>query len=311
MTSAATGTIDAAVIGLGDFGRRHIAAARGRDGVRIVGVADRDAELARATAAVAGVPSWSADAVAMLTDLRPQVVCVAASSDAHVELAEAAVGLGAAVLVEKPIALDPAGRRRMTELAERGIVVPGHVLRFSPPYVAVAARLARGQLGELVSLSAERHRGVDHRRSYPDGDPVSMTMVHDIDLVLWLGGERIVEVTAAGTEAAAGTPTVVAQLRTQGGRAHQVRTTWALPAGAGEDRLLAYGTKGVDRVEVRDGDGLQRALEGEWDEVLASVREGRPSEVVTVADAVHGLEVVEAIRASIASGGRSVAVSRP
>ncbi|MFS0892877.1 Gfo/Idh/MocA family protein [Microbacterium sp. 179-I 3D3 NHS] len=306
-------TIDVVVIGLGRFGRRHLEVALAHPLLRVVGVADSRRAVARAVAAETGVTAWSDDAADMVRRLRPEAVCIASSSPSHVVLAEAAAEMGAAVLVEKPVADDAAGLERLRALSASAVVMPAHVLRFSAPYVALARRLAAGELGDLVSISAERHRGRDHRRSYPSADPVSMTMVHDLDLVLWLGGEDIVEVTASGTRNDSADPTVVAQLRSDSGRLHHVRASWALEPGAGEDRLTAYGDRAIDRVEVRDGSGLRSALEAEWEEFVRCALARAASSVISVADAVHGLEIAAAIRRSLTEGGRPVRLveSRP
>jgi predicted dehydrogenase len=114
------------LVGYG-FGGRYfhaplIAAAPGCELVGVVTTAPaRRDELAREQP---GVPAY--DSLRALADAGVAAVAISTPADTHVPLAREAIGLGLAVVVDKPFALDPAAARETVELAERsGVVLSG------------------------------------------------------------------------------------------------------------------------------------------------------------------------------------------
>jgi predicted dehydrogenase len=323
-----------AVIGAGGFGERHLAAYARQPGVEVVAVADRDHARAREVAARWGVADAFADAAELVGACRPGAVSVVTPGSAHVEPALAALEHGAAVLLEKPVATTSADVAQIAAAAQRcgGIVVPAHILRFAAPYAALRERVRAGAVGELLGLAACRDRSRAHARAYADVHPALMTTIHDIDLALWITGARALRVSAhergRGVGGDDGPPLLVwAQVEASDGSVWSLRVSWLLPRAAPPgDRLEVYGSEGAavlelaptvtvlgagadgaERVEPVDHELTPEALPGAIDAEVAHfcacVRAGVPSDVVTLAEAAHGVAIAEALATSAAAGG--------
>ena len=92
----------AAVIGLGQIARQHLACLRELPGVEVAAVCDLSPSVAECAAERSGVRSWFTDHRAMLRDVRPDVVHVTTPPTSHFRLAMDALAAGAHVIVEKP-----------------------------------------------------------------------------------------------------------------------------------------------------------------------------------------------------------------
>lgn len=148
----------AAVLGAGGIARVHLAALRAlaRDGtpVETVAVCDLSPALAEVTAKEFDVPYWTTDHRAMLREARPEIVHVTTPGHTHVALGCDALEAGAHVLIEKPIATDAAGLKRLLDLAEaKGkLVIEDHNYAFQSNVRELVAKRDRGELGEIVHV---------------------------------------------------------------------------------------------------------------------------------------------------------------
>jgi predicted dehydrogenase len=179
-----------AVVGAGEFGWRHVRAIHRSPRAEMAAVVDTNPDRAAAAAAECGCEA--------LTDLaalqgRVDAAVVAVPTTAHVATASALVAAGIDVLVEKPIAEELAGARRLVDLAAaRGRVLQvGHLERFNPAVEALW-RVAR------LPLFFEIHRLSQFTPRSLDVDVVLDLMIHDIDIVLALTGAMPEEIRAAG-----------------------------------------------------------------------------------------------------------------
>jgi predicted dehydrogenase len=185
------GELRAGVIGAGVFGGYHSGKYASLPGVRFVGVLDMDGARAEALAGKHGVKAFT-DADAFFDQL--DVVTIAAPAVAHAGLAEAALGRGLSVYVEKPLALTVADGRRLVTLArDKGLVLAaGHQER------AIFAAIGLLDAPEPpVRIEAVR------RSSYYPGRGTDVScvldmMIHDFDLALALNPSPPVELKAAG-----------------------------------------------------------------------------------------------------------------
>lgn len=295
------------VVGLGDFGLEHLAGALDGADFDVVAVADPRGAHADAVADRYGVELRFPDGFALLTDAAVDAIAVVSPSSTHLALAEAAVGCGVAVLLEKPVVEHLAEASRLAALDDDGLVVPAHILRSAVPHIELREFLVR-EGARIGALSAHRHRGIDHLERFPDVDPVLMSMVHDIDLAIWLTGSRAVYVRAHGhaVRDPSRVDTVLATVIDDRGRTWALGSSWTVESDGPGDCLELYTDRGLRVVEGAAVD-LSTAMRAQYRSFAAALAGAAP--VVTVADAVHGIAVAEAIRLSMDLGGAEVEVS--
>lgn len=314
------------VIGAGAMGAAHLAAYAALPDVRIVGIATRSQERGAALAARFGAERVFPDAASLLDTARPDGVSIATRDDEHVAPTLAALERGVAVLLEKPIAGDVAGAEAIAEAAHRtGIrLMPGHILRFAPPYRRLHAEVATGRIGTPVGIAARRDRTTHIHAAYAHVHPAFLTCVHDIDLALWVSGSRIVRVRAI-EHRRPGDPQpdiVWAHAELESGAIASFSTAYLHPPDAAittSDRFEVYGSEGVAVVDLTTpellvhargttspdwligiGDGTGAMLE----EVrhFVDVVRGLAAPIVTVDEALAGIRVADAIVRAAASG---------
>jgi len=182
--------IRAAVVGAGAFGRHHLRVIRQSARAELAAVVDADRE--RAEQAAREFRCAAFNDVRQLEG-KVDAAVVAVPTSAHVQVGCALLEAGIDVLVEKPIAPDLDGARRLIETAARHarVLQVGHLERFNPA-VAALREIAR------LPLFFEVHRlSVFTPRSL-DVDVVLDLMIHDLDIVLSLVGEAPEEIRAAG-----------------------------------------------------------------------------------------------------------------
>lgn len=252
------------VIGLG-FGRGHIPAFQA-NGCEVVAVCQRNQETARSVAVRYNVPGVFERWERMLEEAKPDIVVIASPPSLHREMALRALGQGAHVLCEKPLAMTAAEGRDMVEAANRAqrVAMTSFNWRFIPAMQRFHALVDAGSVGRLFHAGA-RWLGA---RWADESAPVTWRMdraqaghgamgdmgVHVIDLVRWHFGEFARVTAQAGvayptrTLPEGGKPvdaedycSVLGEL-TSGG---QVTLSVSRAArGANESFLEAYGSQG-------------------------------------------------------------------
>ena len=184
------------VVGVGSLGFHHARILRDLPGAALVGFHDTDPERSASVSAELGVPAW-----ASLDDLlsRVEAVVVSVPTTDHAAVALRALERGSHLLIEKPIAPSLEEADRIVGLAaSRGLVVAtGHVERFNGALRACEAYLDRPRFVESHRLAPFNPRGTDVA-------VVLDLMIHDIDLVLGLVGERVDTVHAIGVPVLSG-----------------------------------------------------------------------------------------------------------
>jgi predicted dehydrogenase len=245
----------AGIIGLG-VGERHIAGYRFHPDCAVVAVADMDP--AKRDVARRRYPDLRIhdSAAALLDDPEIDVVSIASYDEDHAAQVLRALAAGKHVFAEKPLC------QTEDELAAIRAALARHpelrlssnlILRLTPRFRALKARIASGELGRLFHIESDYnygriHKIVDGWRGRQDFYSVMLGGgVHVVDLVSWLAGERIVEVAAFGNRiATAGTAfrfddMVVAILRFESGLVGKVAANFACVF-PHFHRLLVYGT---------------------------------------------------------------------
>ncbi len=205
------------IVGTGMMGRIHADAAR-RVGARIVAVAGsslRSAQIA--------VGDWAAGSAALEVEQLLEhpgidVVHLCVPNHLHEPLAASALKAGKHVVCEKPLALDLAGAQFLTELARASgltAAVP-FIYRYHPLVAEARARLQAGPAGDIHLIHGSYlqdwlSRAEDTNWRVDAGKGGASRAFADIgshwcDLVEWVTGHRIEEVSATTKTAFAGRP---------------------------------------------------------------------------------------------------------
>lgn len=221
-----------AVVGVGSFGRHHVRHLTRHPLVRNVLVVDRDMVRSRAIAEEYG-------AEVAVSALGADAAVIAASTQAHAELALPLIASATPVLVEKPLAASNEEAAAILGAASRsgGLVAVGHIERFSPAVAELAARI-----GVPHRIEGRRHN--TPRKTPIATDVVLDLMIHDIDLALMLTGCEVEAVDAMAVDD--GHDAVAARLRFANGTVADLsasrlasQTERALTASAGSRQITA------------------------------------------------------------------------
>ena len=200
--------LKAIVLGAGYRGRAYAEYAKEHpDQLEIVGVADPvQAE------AIPAKKYWSDWRECLNEKPEADLVMITMPDALHHEPALVALKSGYHIILEKPISPTEAECREVIEcaLAEKRLVVVGHVLRYTRYFAHIKALIDSGELGEVVSIAHQESAGfwkVAH--SYVRGNwanskkssPIILAKCsHDLDLfVWWLGNRKCKKVQSFGS----------------------------------------------------------------------------------------------------------------
>ena len=190
--------IDAAIVGLGRWGRNLVNAVQGKSSkIRFVRGVVRRPEAAAEFAGEQGF-DLTADFDAMLRDDRISAVVLATPHSLHVEQIAAAAAAGKSVFCEKPLALNRAEAERAVEACRRAQVPLGlgHDKRFWGSMQELKRLAASGALGEILHIEGHfsnesTGRYYEGWRASEDDAPgggLTATGIHIIDMFVSLVG---------------------------------------------------------------------------------------------------------------------------
>lgn len=188
------------IIGLGRMGGNHFNVWSRMEGVRVVAIAEPDAarfaEVTGPGATAAHHDRWQ-DLIER-GDL--DAVSIVPPSSMHGEVAVAALDAGLHAIVEKPLATTVPQAMEIAAAAERAgkVLTVGHVERFNPAAAKLRQLLADGALGRVFRVHATRV-GPLPTRIMDSGVALDLA-THDLDLMEWLTGREITEITAASSQ---------------------------------------------------------------------------------------------------------------
>lgn len=188
------------VIGLGLWGEAHVQVYANTPGVRLLGVCDLDADLARRRAEQYGAPYWTTDYRELLAQPGLAAVSVATPDFAHYDLAAAALAAGKHVLVEKPLTtrLDQAEALAAAARAAGVILMVDFHNRWNPAFVAAYEAIRAGEVGAVESLSLLLNDTLfvpTQMLSWAAQSSVGWFLgAHLADLTRWLTGEEVTRV---------------------------------------------------------------------------------------------------------------------
>lgn len=249
---------------------RHLPEYRAHPEVRIAGLFDLNGERAKALASQYGAAAY-ASYEEMLADPRVDAVSVCSANVAHADMAVAALNAGKHVLCEKPMAVTLADCERMTAAARtsRKTLMIDQNQRLAAAHVKGRELIEEGAIGQVISFAtAFRHGGPETWSVDPgagtwffDKNKAGMGVmadlgIHKTDLIQYLTGQRVVEVTARlstlDKKYADGSPITVDDnafcvYRLSGGTVGTMTASWTDYCGEDNSTVL-YGTQGVLRL---------------------------------------------------------------
>ncbi|WP_413543924.1 Gfo/Idh/MocA family oxidoreductase [Citricoccus nitrophenolicus] len=177
------------LVGLGMMGRHHARVLQNLDGVELVAVSDPGGDV---HGAAPGIPLCT-DVDELITHGLDAAV-VAVPTAFHETVGMKLVEAGVHTFIEKPIAADAeSGQRLVDAFAARGLVgAVGHIERFNPALQELKRRLDAGELGKVHQIATRRQGPFPGRIT--DVGVARDLGTHDLDLTMWLGGERFAEI---------------------------------------------------------------------------------------------------------------------
>ncbi|MBK8755691.1 MAG: Gfo/Idh/MocA family oxidoreductase [Actinomycetales bacterium] len=318
----------AGLVGLGMMGRHHARVLGSLEGVELVAVADPGGDV-HGAAGGREVLRTVEELVAKGVDY----CVVAAPTGLHEEIGLVLAEAGVHTMLEKPLASDVAGARRLAEaFGSRGLVgAVGHIERYNPSLQRARAMIADGHLGTILQIVTRRQGPFPGRIA--DVGVVKDLATHDIDLTSWVA-QRPFELVAA-------------QAAYRSGRAHEdlIAITGRLEGGTVTSHLVNWLSPMKERVTVITGEhgafvcdtltaDLTYYANGTtaraWDEVanfrgvsegdvvryaiakpeplrteheaFRNAVQGKESDIVTLEQGVRIVEVAEAVLEAAASG---------
>ncbi len=307
------------VAGAGAFGRQHLERLAPRADVEVVGVADTNPDALEPIRSLFSTASCGTDPFRMIDEIEADAIIIATTAASHVEICVRALGLNLCALLEKPVALSATAAARLLDAAQRSaaFVLPGHVLRFSKDHQRLVEIARSGRIGEVIYVNSRRYRDDSHATRYSDADPILSTMVHDIDLALWVTGSEFRSVLGhrSGGPGFRSMTAACATMKT--GAVCDLRTAWTFSEGdLPSDRWEVVGDRGS--VELVVGESLQLHCDGrridfplvegddplgnEQDHFLACVRDRSRKPAVSLKQALAGLKFADAAKESLHFG---------
>ena len=332
-----------AVVGTGLVGRRHVEAIARTRGTRLACTVEPSDD---GYAAALGVPCHRG-IEAMLGTPGIDAVILATPTPLHAAQGIACVGAGLPVLVEKPIAVTAAEGRALVEAGEAaGVpVLVGHHRRHNPIVRRAAEMIGDGAIGAIRAVQATCWLGKPDGyfeeapwRTREGAGPVSVNLVHDVDLLRHLCGE-VTSVQAQAAPSARGhenEDVAAALLRFASGALGTISVSDAVPAPwsweltSGEHPIYArtsqscyliggsLGSLSLPDLTLWRHDGEA----GWWGPISATVaprpaRDPLEAQIAHLADVARGnaaplvsgreglgtLEVIEAIQTAARTGG--------
>jgi predicted dehydrogenase len=332
--SATDSSLRVGLAGVGRFGQLHAGVLADLPGVELAALADADPQRLARVAERHGVTKRFSDALELIADDSLDAVVLATPDEQHGPQARAALARGRHLFVEKPLAATWQEAMDLQRLATQAgaTLQTGLILRYEASHRWLQQQIVQGAFGDLVSIRARRNCSRTSFAAIADRiHTVHRTLIHDIDLLLWLSRSRVASVMAMEVREGDHLAPLAcfALLRLADGAVAQLESSWTVPAqapanvltdhwqGCIDAELAVVGSQRTARLQ-----GLQTPLQiwsdqGQlhpdmtlWPETNGRVfgalrdqladfttclRRGEPSSVADLNDAIEAMRIAEAI----------------
>jgi predicted dehydrogenase len=199
-------TLGAAILGTGDVSGEHIKAYKANPQTEVRAILSRDLRKAEHKAREYGLDTCRAydDLDELLRSDDIHVISICTPHHLHVEQGVACAQAGKHIIVEKPVALDLPGLRRLAaavrEYNVRSLV--GFVLRWNPMFENIRAMIADGMIGDVFYGEVDYLHGITKNYGlYPwvskrefGGTALLTAGCHAVDALRWFVDKEAVEV---------------------------------------------------------------------------------------------------------------------
>ncbi len=249
--------LQAALIGVGAWGRVLAKAASGSGKIDLVACVGRNPERLAAFSRDTGLPARDIEAV--LGDKSIAAVVLALPNELHREFAERAARAGKHIYIEKPIANTMVDSLAIAALEKaHGVrVVVGHCARLLTGTRAIRRAIDEGRLGKVTQIEANfsNDRGLRltsndwrwYSASSPGGS-LSQIGVHQFDALRYLGGDIASVSASAARHSPAGAEVEdqwIVAVRFADGKLGSMISNWTSPGtysvrATGLDALMFY-----------------------------------------------------------------------
>ncbi|PYI55215.1 Gfo/Idh/MocA family protein [Paenibacillus flagellatus] len=334
------GTLRFVVVGTGWVAGEYLKAIASRTDAEVATVVSRNAEHARARLDSLGIAARvTGDYEEAVKDPTVDAVVLCSTPDLRPEQAVVAARHGKHLVLEKPLAMDREGLRRMAEALARHPVATAvsFVLRWNPSFANTKALIEDDAIGRVFMAQVDywHHVGPKYpqyrwsRTKAQGGSSILSAGCHAVDAVRYFAGD-IAEVTAYGCRTWADSdyefdPNAIAIFKLQNGGIGKVSSSLECKTPykfnvhlLGEkgaimnNRLFSHKLPGqtdyatIPTILPDSGDVTHHPFAEEIDDFIGAIRNGTRTRC-DFADAYRSMEVSFAIDESIATG-RSVSL---
>ena len=242
-----------ALAGYGRFGRHHANVLSNHPSAQLEAIAEPNqvaAEQARKAYPEAVIFD---NPFRMLEEMEVDAVSIVSTEETHAGIVRKALENRIHVFCEKPLSTRLDEARELVGLAHQQNIQLrlGYILRYEPRHRVLQEQVQSGRLGKLAVIRAKRDASRSWFEAYGHRvHPVYETLVHDVDLVLWISQQRCRHVTAwGGHHLGFEVPdTFVMVMEMDDGALCTLESAWLAPAGApaniigwGEDEQTGKG----------------------------------------------------------------------
>ena len=333
-------SINVGVIGMGMMGGTHLDVYQQLDGVRVVAVADRNADKRSGQTQAAGNIEGQAQggfdfdsvkqyatAAELIADPEVALIDVCVPTAGHLETGLKALASGKHVLIEKPLARTADQAAELVAAAERsdGLAICGMCMRFWPGWTWLKQVVDDQRFGRVLGATFRRLSEHPGGKAYLDGDACGGGILdlhlHDTDFIHHCFGLPQAVTTTGYTKETNQPDHVVTQYHYDNIPLVVAEGGWSMAKGFGfqmhyavnferatavfnlaEESPLTLYEPGEDprKIELDPGMGYLHEIAY----FLDCIRENRAPQRVTLAQAAASVRLIEAEARSMQTGSR-------